>query len=353
MQRTTFQKAILTWYHKHGRKTLPWQQPKTPYAVWISEIMLQQTQVATVIDYFQRFMQRFPNIESLAQAPEDDVLHLWSGLGYYSRARNLHKTAQILQQDFKSKMPCTLEELITLPGIGQSTAGAILSLSMDVPATILDGNVKRVLTRVFAVEGWPGKSTIHNALWDLAKTYTPQKQVAQYNQAMMDLGATLCTRSKPQCTICPLQRHCQAHKTGRESDFPQRKPAKVKPIKTSKFLLIVDEQQHILLEKRPPRGIWGGLWSLPECPTTEDTQTFCLEQLGLEVQSLSAWEGFRHTFSHYHLDIEPVLLKVKPRTDCVMQCPQQAWYNLQEPLQLGLPQPITRLLSKLEKEYDS
>ncbi|MGY8869166.1 MAG: A/G-specific adenine glycosylase, partial [Pseudomonadales bacterium] len=259
-----FNTAVLDWFDQHGRHNLPWQQDKTAYFTWISEIMLQQTQVTTVIPYFERFIERFPDVQTLANAEQDEVLHLWTGLGYYARARNLHKTAQIVATDYYGEFPQTVEALEQLPGIGRSTAGAVLSISTGKRAAILDGNVKRVLARFYALEGWTGSTANQKTLWEYAERNTPQKRVGEYTQAMMDLGATLCTRSKPSCPSCPLQNHCTALKLGRSSEFPHPKPKKKIPVKQTIMLLLQDEQQQTLLQQRPPTGLWGGLWSLPE-----------------------------------------------------------------------------------------
>ncbi|STO79472.1 A/G-specific adenine glycosylase [Grimontia hollisae] len=233
----SFSDAILTWYDKYGRKTLPWQQEKTPYKVWLSEIMLQQTQVATVIPYFERFMTRFPTVVDLAHAELDEVLHLWTGLGYYARARNLHKAAQKIAADYNGEFPTTIEDVMALPGVGRSTAGAVLSLSLGQHHPILDGNVKRTLSRHFAVEGWPGKKPVENRLWELAEENTPAEGVQRYNQAMMDMGAMICTRSKPKCYLCPVNHSCEANAMSRQSDFPGKKPKKTLPEKETCFVL--------------------------------------------------------------------------------------------------------------------
>jgi len=259
---------VLAWYDSHGRRHLPWQQDTTPYRVWISEIMLQQTQVSTVIPYYERFLQRFPDVQALAAAPIDEVLHLWTGLGYYARARNLHKAAQLLVERFDGEFPETVEEVAGLPGIGRSTAGAILSLSRQQRAVILDGNVKRVLSRFHAV-GDTG-SAQEKILWQHAEAHTPQKRVHHFNQVMMDLGATVCTRAKPACLLCPLQSHCAALKEGEPTAYPAKKAARAVPEKSTTLLVLLNAEGEVLLEQRPPAGIWGGLWSFrkPARPAT-------------------------------------------------------------------------------------
>lgn len=341
-----FQHAILSWFDSHGRKHLPWQQNKTPYKVWISEIMLQQTQVNTVIPYFERFMQHFPELMALANAKEDEVLHLWAGLGYYSRARNLHKAAKMVAEKYQGEFPSTVEGLCELPGIGRSTAGAILALASNLPAPILDGNVKRVLARFHALDAPVNEKKIENQLWELATLYTPQDRVADYTQAMMDLGATLCTRGKPACLICPLMATCSARQQGIADLLPVKKTTKELPVRTATFLVIKKDQK-ILLHKRPSVGIWGGLWSLPEItglPEQKTIQDYCRQQLKITFKDYSILPMFRHTFSHYHLDISPVVIELKKAPAKVMEGDSQIWYNPSEPHSVGLPKPIQSIM---------
>ena len=300
---TKFQNAVLNWYDQFGRKDLPWQQMIEPYKIWLSEIMLQQTQVTTVIPYFDKFIEYFPTVNELAHANIDIVLSLWAGLGYYARARNLHKTAKIIMAEYDGKFPNTVDELIKLPGIGRSTAGAIVATAFQQRAAILDGNVKRVLTRYFAIEGWPGKPDIDNQLWELAEQLTPRQRVRDYTQAMMDLGATVCTRSKPNCNQCPLQSKCLGFQTDNPTQFPNNKPKKAMPVKSAIMLVIKNKNNAILLRKRPPTGIWGGLWSLPEFETIDAMHAW-LTQTNIQIKQPESIIAFRHTFSHYHLDIE-------------------------------------------------
>ncbi|SEG83947.1 A/G-specific DNA-adenine glycosylase [Marinobacterium lutimaris] len=335
-----FHSAVLEWFDQHGRKDLPWQQEKLAYNTWISEIMLQQTQVATVIPYYQRFMQRFPDVHCLAEAHIDEVLHLWTGLGYYARARNLHKAANIVSNDFGGEFPLSVDELEKLPGIGRSTAGAILSISSGRRAAILDGNVKRVLARCYAVEGWSGQTAVQKKLWSLAEQNTPHHRVGDYTQAMMDLGATLCTRSKPSCLLCPLQPSCKAFALGVTDKLPSPKPKKVQPVKQTQMLIIRNDEGHVLLAQRPPSGIWGGLWSLPEVQDLRDAPA----ELGLEIATAEPLEPLRHTFSHYHLDITPVLVSLKDPINCVMEGPPTLWYNTRQPQNIGLAAPVKKLL---------
>ena len=297
-----FSRCLLAWYDQHGRKSLPWHHNVTPYRVWVSEIMLQQTQVATVIDYYQRFMAQFPNAAALADADLDMVLHQWSGLGYYARGRNLHKAAQLIRDQYAGHFPLQFEQLLELPGIGRSTAGAILAFSTGERQVILDGNVKRVLCRYHAVDGWPGRAAISKQLWLLADQHTPQRRVAEYTQAIMDLGATCCTRSKPRCDACPLQSGCLAYRQGEARQYPVSKPRKTVPVRAAALLLLLNESGDVLLQQRPPVGIWGGLWSLPELPQDEEMVDWCHQQLGYQVGLIEVGEVFRHTFSHFHLE---------------------------------------------------
>ncbi len=345
-----FARRVVTWFGRHGRKDLPWQQAREPYRVWISEIMLQQTQVVTVIPYFERFMTRFPDLNTLAQAPIDDVLHHWSGLGYYARARNLHRCAQTLQQQHQGRFPEDLAQLEALPGIGRSTAGAIRSLGQGQPAAILDGNVKRVLARCFAVEGWPGSSAVLKRLWALSERLTPDKGCADYNQAMMDLGALICRRGRPDCPVCPLSDCCQARAQGNAEAYPARKPKKRLPAKATRMVILADPAGHILLQRRPPSGIWGGLWSLPECPPEQALEQWCRERIGYEIGPPRPLPIRRHTFSHFHLDIEPVRAAVKNPRRRVMDDEEWVWYNLSKPDNRGLAAPIARILQELASD---
>ncbi|OGT89554.1 MAG: A/G-specific adenine glycosylase [Gammaproteobacteria bacterium RIFOXYA12_FULL_61_12] len=334
---------VLDWFDRHGRKDLPWQTGPTPYRVWVSEIMLQQTQVATVIPYFERFMGRFPDLTTLAGAHLDEVLHLWSGLGYYARARNLHRAAGLIVDRHGGAFPLDFAAVTELPGIGRSTAGAILSLGAGQPWPILDGNVKRVLARCFAIEGWPGKAVVLERLWSLAERYTPVERTAAYNQAMMDLGALVCTRSSPRCQDCPLSGLCLAHGNGDPSRYPGRRNAPLQPVKAIRLLLVRNGQGEVLLEQRPPSGIWGGLWSLPECGMDEEPRAFLERRYGLKADGAGELTPFRHTFSHFHLDIHPWETRVSGGLSGVMEraC---LWYNAQNPEQLGLAAPVARLI---------
>ncbi|MBJ7537831.1 A/G-specific adenine glycosylase [Marinomonas transparens] len=339
-----FAPRVLAWFDEHGRKSLPWQDDKSPYRVWISEIMLQQTQVTTVIPYYHKFMSSFPNVEALADAEQDEVLAHWSGLGYYARARNMHKAAKMLVDEFDSEFPQSVEGVCELPGIGRSTAAAILSISRDVQAAILDGNVKRVLARFHAVPVWPGEKKTENAMWELAEQYMPSERCGDYTQAMMDLGATLCTRSKPQCLLCPLESDCQGRLTQDPTQFPIRKPKKAaKPEKSIQLLVLMNQQSQLLLEKRPQTGIWGGLWSLPELASEESIVLHIEQRFATQVKTVTALLSFRHTFSHYHLDISPSRIQMQD-TNLVMEGGKYQWFSLEQALQLGLPAPVRSIL---------
>ncbi|KPW39017.1 A/G-specific adenine glycosylase [Pseudomonas coronafaciens pv. atropurpurea] len=344
MQPEQFSSAVLDWYDRHGRHDLPWQQDITPYRVWVSEIMLQQTQVSTVLNYFGRFMEALQTVQALAEAPEDEVLHLWTGLGYYTRARNLQKTAKIVVADHEGEFPRDVEKLILLPGIGLSTAGAIASLSMGIRAPILDGNVKRVLARFTAQEGYPGEPKVAKQLWATAERFTPHSRVNNYTQAMMDLGATLCTRSKPSCLLCPLERSCEAHMLGLETRYPIPKPRKTIPQKRTLMPMLANGEGAILLYRRPSSGLWGGLWSLPELDDFADLQHLATQH-ALELGEHHALPELIHTFSHFQLSIEPWLINVQESAHHVAEV-DWLWYNLATPPRLGLAAPVKKLLKR-------
>ena len=352
MTQQHFSDAVLLWYEQHGRKHLPWQQQITPYRVWVSEIMLQQTQVSTVIPYFERFMQRFPDVHSLAAAAQDEVLHLWTGLGYYARGRNLHACAKAIVSEYQGEFPHSVEQLATLPGIGRSTAAAIASISMGIHAPILDGNVKRVLTRCFAVSGWPGDAQVQKQLWSLAEELTPNHSSRQYTQAMMDLGATLCTRSKPACGICPLQPQCLGLKTGNPAQFPNSKPKKAKPEKHTILIMISNPAGAYFLQQRPQQGIWGGLWSFPEGTDREAARLMVQRLLPGTEAAEQELPAFRHTFSHYHLHIQPVVFRLQRHPATVQETdnPNHCWYNPVTPDNIGLAAPVKMLLQQQSTE---
>ncbi len=332
---------LLAWHKDHGRHDLPWQNTSDAYRIWVSEIMLQQTQVATVIGYYERFMLRFPKLSDLAAAPIDDVLHLWTGLGYYARARNLHKAAITIVEKYGGVFPTHHEDVMALPGIGKSTAGAILSFSTQQRYPILDGNVKRVLARFYEVEGWYGKKSVETKLWGLADKNTPENDVHIYTQAIMDFGATLCTRSNPSCLLCPLSKDCKANIHQRTAELPHGKPKTKKPTKHTYMLLVKNANDEFLLQKNPPSGIWGGLW----CPPQKNSLSETLNVGRLNVEKLEELPIYKHTFSHYHLEIAPVLCRPEQHFNAVIEG-QQTWYKLGSEQALGLAAPVKALLRK-------
>jgi A/G-specific adenine glycosylase len=355
---SSFASKLLDWYDTHGRTELPWRQNITPYRVWVSEIMLQQTQVNTVLPYFRRFESHFPDIITLARASLDEVLHLWTGLGYYARGRNLHKTANIICSELDGEFPQTTSDLLELPGIGRSTAGAICAIAYNQPTAILDGNVKRVLARYHTIDGWPGQTSIQKHLWQLAESATPDERCADYTQGIMDLGATICMRSQPKCSVCPVQDNCRARATGTTDQYPASKPKKKLPIRRTYFLIMLDSQGRTLLQQRPPAGLWGGLWSFPECETKEAIRKVC-RSVGVDLlrgddDDCQQTNGYptgatqRHTFSHYHLDYTPIYINyinVLPQSKIAED--NILWVETDKPGKLGLPRPIQKLLESM------
>ncbi|HEY5791510.1 MAG TPA: A/G-specific adenine glycosylase [Gammaproteobacteria bacterium] len=345
-----FAGRVLDWHRQHGRRDLPWQHPRTPYRVWVSEIMLQQTQVATVIPYYTRFLAAFPSVALLAAADEDAVLAHWSGLGYYRRARHLQRAARLVVELHGGELPRSVEALVALPGIGRSTAGAILSLGHGLPAPLLDGNVRRLFCRHFGVDGWPGLARVERHLWELAEQHLPTANPGDYNQGLMDLGATLCTRANPDCAGCPLAGGCHALRDGRVAELPAPRPPRIAPQKRTQMLLRYDRGGRLLLERRPPTGIWGGLYAPPECASGRDPEAWCADH-GLRPEGLpEAWPLIRHAFSHYRLDITPVRLAVTPDPAGVNDSGEHGWYKPGDALALGLPAPVRRLIERLADE---
>lgn len=332
--------ALLAWFDVHGRHDLPWQHPRSAYRVWVAEIMLQQTQVATVIGYFNVFMARFPDIHALAAADDDDVMAHWAGLGYYARARNLHAAARRIVAEYDGVMPDTVTALVQLPGIGRSTAGAIVAQAYGRWAPILDGNAKRVIARLAAVEATPGSAAYEKPLWELAERYTPTTRITDYTQAIMDLGATVCTRRRPQCDQCPLGAGCLAHRHGLQARIPAPRKRKRRPQREVVVVLAVDREGRVLLEKRPPTGIWGGLWSLPEKPDDEPVLDFCRRALGIDVELGVGLTPVAHAFTHFELMIHPQQVQVIG-TGRIMDS-SLAWYARSD--MPGLPAPILRVL---------
>jgi A/G-specific adenine glycosylase len=340
-----FAQRLIAWQQQHGRHDLPWQNTTDPYAIWVSEIMLQQTQVSAVIPYYQRFMTRFPDIAALAGASEDHVLEHWSGLGYYSRARNLHAAAKQIMNLHEGRFPQNVELIEALPGIGRSTAAAIASFAFGQRHAILDGNVKRVLARCFGIDGWPGQPAVEKRMWLLAETLLPEEGIEAYTQGIMDLGATLCSRSKPSCPACPYVDVCVAHAESRVAELPTSKPRKTIPEKKTVMLLLLSGNE-ILLEKRPPTGIWGGLWSLPEIDVGADALKAVRERFGLEAAILSApMVPFSHTFSHFRLEITPQPVHVSKSLHAEES--GRLWLDREEALGAALPAPVRKLLEKL------
>ena len=344
--KAAFAQRLLHWFDQHGRKDLPWQQDIKPYRVWLSEIMLQQTQVSTVIPYYLRMSEAYPNVQALAAAPLDEILHHWTGLGYYARARNLHKCAQIISTELDGVFPDTVEQLEALPGIGRSTAGAICAIAYNRHYAILDGNVKRVLARHSAIAGWPGKSAVAKNLWEIAEGHTPTQRTGDYTQAIMDLGATLCTRTKPACSQCPVNADCQAFARDETQLYPGKKPPKTTPVRQTLLLLIRDQQNRVLLQQRPPSGIWGGLWSFPECPSESELNASCA-QLGISVDNYQVADTQRHTFSHFHLDYTPVHINTSGTATRIADSSQR-WVVPTAHGEIGLPAPILTLLQSLK-----
>lgn len=332
---------VLRWFDVHGRKDLPWQHDKTHYRVWVSEIMLQQTQVASVIAYYQRFMTAFPDVYALARATPDEVLAQWSGLGYYARARNLHKAAQQVVNEFEGAFPTTHEGLQALPGIGRSTAAAILALVDNQRCAILDGNVKRVLARHEAIAGWPGKTAVAKTLWAAAEHYTPDTRVADYTQAMMDLGATLCTRAHPRCGDCPLVDSCRAHAADTIADYPGRKARKPNPQRQTQFLLLRREDGALWLQRRPDSGIWGGLYCFPEFEGEAPVPA------GFDAERAETLAAFTHKFTHFDLTITPQLIDGRLRAQQVADT-EGRWVQPAELSALGVPRPVERLVKSLQ-----
>jgi A/G-specific adenine glycosylase len=338
-----FNQRLIAWQQAQGRHDLPWQV-SDPYRVWLSEIMLQQTQVDTVIPYYQRFLERFPDIASLAEATQDEVMALWSGLGYYARGRNLHAAARQIVARHGGVFPGAIEAIVALPGIGRSTAAAIAVFAFGQRQAILDGNVKRVLCRCFGIDGWPGEATVERRLWGLAESLLPDRDVATYTQGLMDLGATLCRRSRPDCPACPFADDCLANRQGRQAELPEARARKALPEKTTRMLIFLHAGA-ALLEKRPPSGIWGGLWSLPEGDPTEDVQVLA-RRLGLAVDAVIDLDGLTHTFSHYRLRILPSLLHVS-HVGPMAESPGRFWLPLTDVLDAALADAGQEIAARL------
>ena len=337
---------MLAWWDRHGRKDLPWQRQRNPYSVWVAEIMLQQTQVETVKPYYGRFMRAFPDISALARADDDSVLAIWAGLGYYARAHNLMKTARLVVERHGGELPGDYDELVALPGIGRSTAGAILAQAHERRHAILDGNARRVLARVHAVEGWHGKSAVTRTLWELAETNTPAERVRDYTQAIMDLGATVCVRRKPRCEACPLATVCRARLQGKTSEIPASRRAGRRPLRRRSMALVRRSDGSVLLERRPPAGIWAGLWSLPTLKDGEDAAAWCARVLNGGAELVSELPPIRHGFTHFELEIRPLHLALTGPARQIREAGTWTWHDGSRPV--GMPAPIRRLLESLE-----
>lgn len=343
-----FSRKLVEWHRLHGRHDLPWQRTRDPFRIWVSEIMLQQTQVGAVVGYFQRFLERFPDLQSLARASEDDVLRLWSGLGYYARARNLHKAARVIVEIHGGAFPQDIQSIAALPGIGRSTAAAIAAFSFGESGAILDGNVKRVLARRFGIDGFPGVAAVEKMLWNLATELLPsaasEMPIEIYTQALMDLGATVCTRGKPACGNCPLAADCVAHATGRISELPAPRPKKATPVRQATWLVLRHGKQ-VLLERRPSSGLWGGLWVFPEYAGKRIAH-HCRTEYTCELLDHRALPDFSHGFTHFRLDIRPVVCEVAGR-GAVAESPGRIWLSLSEAIDAAVPVPVRKVLRQL------
>lgn len=346
---TQFAPRLLAWFTVHGRHSLPWQADLSPYRVWVSEVMLQQTQVATVIPYYERFIREFPDVRSLAEAPLDEVLHLWTGLGYYARARNLQAAAKVIQAEHGGVFPETIDAVTALPGIGRSTAGAILAICRGQRHPILDGNVKRVLARVFGIAGDPTSSAVLAQLWAQAEACTPQEQVGDYTQAIMDLGATLCTRARPACTVCPMNDGCIAALEGRQTELPSPKQKRTRPSREATLLIAqrgINAACSVLVERRPPSGLWGGLWAPPQFDSPSEAIAWCTKKIGEPQLDGGVLEPIDHAFTHFDLRLNPLRVRCQ-LTSQVREDGDLLWYRLESPPRIGLPQPIAKLFERL------
>jgi len=342
---STFAGRLVRWQARHGRNGLPWQSTHDAYRIWVSEVMLQQTQVATVIPYYERFLARFPDLRTLAQAPLEQVLAVWSGLGYYSRARNLHSAARTLAGSLGGRFPRTRQTLESLPGLGRSTAAAIAVFAFGQREAILDGNVKRVLARHFAVRGFPGEKRVEARLWTLAESLLPARNIARYTQALMDLGAVLCTRTQPDCARCPVRTSCAALSRRKVEAFPQPRPRRALPEKKTTMLLLLRAGE-VLLEKRPPVGLWGGLWCLPEMPSGADPRQYCSDRYGARLAAADRLPELRHGFTHFRLTVTPLICRMDSSSHWAGE-PGQLWLPLEEIAQAAVPVPVRKLLACL------
>lgn len=347
-----FADRVLSWFDAHGRHDLPWQHPRSPYRVWLSEVMLQQTQVATVIPYFARFLARFPDVASLAAAPLDDVLALWAGLGYYARARNLHRCAQTVVSEHGGEFPREFAAIAALPGIGRSTAGAILAQAHGQRLAILDGNVRRVLARHAAIGGWPGLPAVQKKLWTEAEHHLPHARLADYTQALMDLGASVCTARKPKCLLCPINSDCAARQAGTIVQYPGAKPKRARPQRSAQLLLIYDLEGRLLLERRPPTGIWGALWCPPLLADSDPLLADWLRAQNLHSDAPETLTIITHSFTHFDLELRPTRLRARASTTAIGEL-RWHWISADKLADLGLPAPIRKMIDSLPSSTNS
>jgi A/G-specific adenine glycosylase len=345
-----FARKIVAWQRKHGRHDLPWQRSRDPYRVWLAEVMLQQTQVQAVIPYYQRFLARFRGVWALASAPQDEVLRLWSGLGYYARARNLHAAARVIARQYSGRFPGTAAQLQALPGVGRSTAAAIAAFAFGERAAILDGNVKRLLARCFGVAGYPGERAVEARLWRLAESLLPRSAIAAYTQALMDLGATVCTRAQPECGRCPVQGQCVALREGRVASLPAPRPRKRLPLRRATWLVLL-HQGSVLLERKPDPGLWGGLWTFPELPLAStragDARAFSRRVLGSVVRAVRRLPVVEHGFSHFRLRALPLGCDVHSVMR-LTEAPGRIWLEIGDATRAAVPAPVRGLLKGLK-----
>ena len=349
---TEFAQTLVDWWHHAGRKDLPWQRNKTAYRVWVSEVMLQQTQASTVAPYFKRFMTRFPSVRQLAKASEDEVLEYWTGLGYYRRACYLHMAAIEIVGKHAGQVPDNVDALVTLPGIGRSTAGAIVAIAFNKNATILDGNVRRVVSRFYTVSGKRGAAKTEKRLWDYAEANTPTTQVDVYSQAIMDLGATVCIRSKPKCPICPLSGECKAHQRGKENKYPSVRQHRPLRLQHARFFVVINGQGACLLKKRPTNGVWASLWSPPQYPRATSVFMLC-EEIGLPASKIAktlTGVKFRHAFSHFQLEIEPIYIFLHASYPEIAQTNDLRWHRPTDRAEFGLSAVAVKLLAEIESK---
>lgn len=342
-----FSRRVLAWYRRHGRHDLPWQNTGDPYWVWVSEIMLQQTQVATVIPFYRRFVASFPTVTDLAEASLDEVLALWSGLGYYARARNMHRAAQLVAAEHGGRFPDDFETLQRLPGVGRSTAAAVAALAGGHCHAILDGNVKRILSRFFALAHAPSDSAGQRRLWQWAESLTPRTGVADYTQAMMDLGATVCTRGRPLCRSCPVNERCAAYRLRAQAHYPVPRQRRRRPVRVVRVLLVTDPDGAVLLERRPPAGVWGGLWSLPELADGRTPDDWCRSQLGQSLREQRPWQALRHGLTHFELEMAPIHVILAGRPADRLEQGERFWLARGAHPPGGMPAPVTRLIGRL------